>query len=227
MPLDVSRAGIRASGGQIMLVGNCRSGWASDVVRWDDTHVESGSTPHYAGFPACDATYPRQRLRHEARALLRGQHWVSSAVSPTTSPQDAEADSPDAGEGRGDGALRRQPLRLRPAAPRRRSASRRRSGAGRRTSPTRRRRLRGAASGRALDHPPWTAPPPGGLRERGGVGPDAEAETHEAPRPPAAHRAPRSACPAAAMRTPCCAGRGRGRGVAGLPARADRPSRRR
>ncbi len=93
MPLDASRAGIRASGAQVMLVGNCRSGWASDVFGWDDTHVESGSTPGYAAFPACDATYPRDVYDAKLVRYYEDSTWVSSAVSPTTSPQDVEADS--------------------------------------------------------------------------------------------------------------------------------------
>jgi len=93
MPLDASRAAVRASGGQIMLVGNCRSGWAADVFGWDDTHVESGSTPRYAAFPVCDATYPRSVYDSKLVRYFEDSTWVSSAVSPTSSPQDAEADS--------------------------------------------------------------------------------------------------------------------------------------
>ncbi|MDX6674061.1 MAG: hypothetical protein QOH11_1479, partial [Solirubrobacteraceae bacterium] len=93
MPLDVSRAGIRASGAQVMLVGNCRSGWASDVFSWDDTHVESGSTPQYAAFPACDASYPRSVYDAKLVRYYEDSTWVSSTVNPTASPQDAADES--------------------------------------------------------------------------------------------------------------------------------------
>ena len=54
-----------------MLVGNCRSGWASDVYGWDDVHVESGSTSRYRPFPACDATYSRSV--YEVAAQTNGE----------------------------------------------------------------------------------------------------------------------------------------------------------
>jgi hypothetical protein len=93
MPLDVSRADIRARGAQVMLVGNCRSGWASDVFGWDDTHVESGSTPQYAAFPTCDASYPRSVYDAKLVRYYEDSTWVTSAVNPTASPQDATDDS--------------------------------------------------------------------------------------------------------------------------------------
>src|SRR3954452_22534329 len=34
MPLGISRDDIRARGAQVLLVGNCRSGWSSDVYGW-------------------------------------------------------------------------------------------------------------------------------------------------------------------------------------------------
>src|SRR4051812_45271100 len=41
LPLGASRNDVRAAGKQVVLVGNCRSGWASEVFGWDDVHVES------------------------------------------------------------------------------------------------------------------------------------------------------------------------------------------
>src|SRR3954471_5961166 len=59
LPLGISRDAIRAAGAQVVLVGNCRSGWASQVFSWDDNHVESGSTQNYKPYSTCDATYNR------------------------------------------------------------------------------------------------------------------------------------------------------------------------
>jgi len=79
-----------------MLVGNCRSGWASDVFGWDDTHVESGSTPHYAGFPACDATYARSVYETKLVRYYEDSTWVSSAVSPNDLAPGRRGGQPDA-----------------------------------------------------------------------------------------------------------------------------------
>jgi len=57
------------------------------------TQVESGARRHYAGSPLSTRPYPRQRLRHEARALsTRTSPGMSTAVSRRTSPQDARRD---------------------------------------------------------------------------------------------------------------------------------------
>ena len=93
LPLDVSRDSVRAAGAQVVLVGNCRSGWASDVFGWDDNHVESGSTPKYRPFPACDATYPRSVYDSKLVRYYEDSTFVSAAVDPTESPSDAQASS--------------------------------------------------------------------------------------------------------------------------------------
>src|SRR3954467_10207574 len=93
LPLDASRDSIRAAGAQVVLVGNCRSGWASDVFGWDDNHVESGSTPKYPPFPACDATYPRSVYDSKLVRYYEDSTFVSAAVDPAQSPADSEADS--------------------------------------------------------------------------------------------------------------------------------------
>jgi hypothetical protein len=97
LPLDISRDGVRAAGAQVVLVGACRSGWASDVYGWDDNHVESGSTPKYRPFPSCDATYPRSVYDSKLVRYYEDSTFVSAAVDPTQSPAQAQADalSPD------------------------------------------------------------------------------------------------------------------------------------
>ncbi|SON61932.1 hypothetical protein MSIMFI_03451 [Mycobacterium simulans] len=57
VPLDASRDDIRTSNAQVILVSNCVPGWAGDVFDWNNLEVESGSTPNYQPYPACDATY--------------------------------------------------------------------------------------------------------------------------------------------------------------------------
>src|SRR3954452_10694322 len=93
LPLDVSRNAVRAAGAQVVLVGNCRSGWAADVFGWDDNHVESGSTPKYRPFPACDASYPRSVYDAKLVRYYEDSTFVSAATDPTQSPADSEADS--------------------------------------------------------------------------------------------------------------------------------------
>ena len=91
LPLGISRNGVRARGAQVILVGKCRSGWASRVYGWDDNHVESGSTPDYRPFPACDSTYPRSVYDSKLVRYYEDSTFVSSAVEPTRSPAEAEA----------------------------------------------------------------------------------------------------------------------------------------
>jgi hypothetical protein len=91
MPLGVSRHDIRAAGANVMVVGNCRSGWSSDVFSWDSNHVESGNTAAYRPFPACDASYPRSVYASQLVRYFEDSTWVAAAVSPTESPSDAAA----------------------------------------------------------------------------------------------------------------------------------------
>jgi hypothetical protein len=91
LPLGISRDDIHSRGAQVILVGNCRSGWASDVYGWDDSHVESGSTPGYKPFPACDSTYHRDVYDSKLVRYFEDSTFVSSATDPTQSPSDAEA----------------------------------------------------------------------------------------------------------------------------------------
>src|SRR3954447_6233084 len=93
LPLGVTRDQIRARGAQVVLVGNCRSGWASDVYGWDDNHVESGSTPDYKPFPACDATYGRDVYDSKLVRYYEDSTFVSAAIDPTETPAEHNADA--------------------------------------------------------------------------------------------------------------------------------------
>ncbi|MCW3013743.1 MAG: Conserved exported or envelope protein of unknown function [Solirubrobacterales bacterium] len=86
MPLATTRDEIRATGAQVILVGNCRAGWKADVFGWDDTHVESGSTADYKPFPACDAVYPRSVYDAKLVRYFEDSTLVSTVVDPTQSP---------------------------------------------------------------------------------------------------------------------------------------------
>jgi hypothetical protein len=90
LPLGISRDDVRARGAQVVLVGNCQPGWASDVYSWDDNHVESGSTPGYRAFPACDSTYSRSVYDSKFVRYFEDSTFVSAAVNPTQSPAQAE-----------------------------------------------------------------------------------------------------------------------------------------
>jgi hypothetical protein len=91
LPLESSRQDVRARPAQVLVVGNCRSGWASDVYSWDGNHVESGSTPGYRAFPACDSTYSRGVYDSKFVRYFEDSTFVSAATSPTESPAQAQA----------------------------------------------------------------------------------------------------------------------------------------
>jgi hypothetical protein len=93
LPLGISRDDVRAAGAQVVIVGNCRSGWASDVYSWDDTHVESGSTPGYKPFPACDATYSRSVYDSKLVRYFEDSTFVTSATDPTETPAQQQANA--------------------------------------------------------------------------------------------------------------------------------------
>jgi hypothetical protein len=91
LPLGISRDDVRARGAQVVLVGNCRSGWARDVYGWDDVHVESGSTPDYKPFPACDASYGRDVYDSKLVRYYEDSTFVATAIDPTQTPAEHEA----------------------------------------------------------------------------------------------------------------------------------------
>jgi hypothetical protein len=93
LPLGVARDDIRARGAQVVLVGNCRSGWATDVFGWDDNHVESGSTPDYKPFPTCDKTYPRSVYDAKFVRYFEDSTFVSAATDPGQSPEQQQANA--------------------------------------------------------------------------------------------------------------------------------------
>jgi hypothetical protein len=96
LPLGVSRADMLAAGKRVFFVGNCRAGWATTVFGWDANHVESGSTPSYRAFPACDATYGADVYATKLVRYFEDSTWLSAAVDPTETPagHDAGALSP-------------------------------------------------------------------------------------------------------------------------------------
>ncbi|MCW3041364.1 MAG: conserved hypothetical secreted protein, partial [Solirubrobacterales bacterium] len=82
LPLDVTRAQIRSSGARVILVGNCAGGWASDVFDWSGTHVESGDTSKYRGFPACDGSYDRATYAAKLVRYYEDSTLVATVVDP-------------------------------------------------------------------------------------------------------------------------------------------------
>lgn len=92
LPLQRSRADVLASGAQVVLVGNCRAGWKSTIFGWDAVHVESGSTPGYRAFPACDATYDRGVYDTKLVRYYEDSTVVAQAIAPTTSPAAAQSE---------------------------------------------------------------------------------------------------------------------------------------
>jgi hypothetical protein len=93
LPLSISRDQIRRRGAQVLVVANCRSGWASDVFAWDRNHVESGSTPAFKPFPACDATYSRQVYETNLIRYYEDSTFLSAATGGSETPAEYEANS--------------------------------------------------------------------------------------------------------------------------------------
>jgi hypothetical protein len=91
LPLGLSRNDVSAAHAQVVLVGNCRAGWASDVFGWDDVHVESGSTSRYRDYPNCDASYGRDVYDAKLVRYFEDSTFVSAAIDPTTTPAEAAA----------------------------------------------------------------------------------------------------------------------------------------
>ncbi|MEK1146202.1 hypothetical protein OSI78_10825, partial [Mycobacterium ulcerans] len=94
LPLNLSRNDVRASGAQVVVVGSCASGWASDVFNWDGVEVEKGSTSGYRAYPACDATYGAGTYASRLVRYYEDSTLVSALVKPTRPPTDPEALAP-------------------------------------------------------------------------------------------------------------------------------------
>ncbi|UTI66128.1 hypothetical protein NBH00_07965 [Paraconexibacter antarcticus] len=94
LPLDVTRAQVRASGARVILVGSCAKGWAGDVFDWNADHVESGSVARYRPYPACDASYARATYHAKLVRYYEDSTLVATVVDPTRAPVDPEALTP-------------------------------------------------------------------------------------------------------------------------------------
>jgi hypothetical protein len=77
------------AGNRVVLVGNCRSGWAADVFGWDRAHTEAGNTAEYQPYPTCNPKDDTNRLVR----YFEDSTWLSAAVDPTQTPADHEAGS--------------------------------------------------------------------------------------------------------------------------------------
>lgn len=94
LPMDVSRADVRASGARVVVVGSCAPGWSSLVFDWSPTHVEGGSTAAYAPYPACDATYGDDVYAAQLVRYFEDSTLVSALRDPLRAPADPDALSP-------------------------------------------------------------------------------------------------------------------------------------
>ncbi|MDX6278821.1 MAG: hypothetical protein QOJ72_2949 [Nocardioidaceae bacterium] len=94
LPLGTSRADVAASGAQVVLVGSCAPGWSTDVFDWDNTHVESGSTPGYRPYPACDSTYAPSVYDTKLVRYFEDTTLVSALLNPTVPPANPNALTP-------------------------------------------------------------------------------------------------------------------------------------
>lgn len=94
LPLDVTRAQVRASGARVILVGTCATGWAGDVFDWNAVHVEGGSAARYRPYPACDASYDRAVYHDKLVRYYEDSTLVATLVDPTRAPADPEALTP-------------------------------------------------------------------------------------------------------------------------------------
>jgi hypothetical protein len=82
MPHDISRDDVRKAGAQIVMVGNCAKGWASDVYNWNPNEVESGSTEAYKPFPVCDHSYARSVYDTKFIRYFEDSTFVSAVTDP-------------------------------------------------------------------------------------------------------------------------------------------------
>ena len=80
LPLDVSRDDVVAAGAQVVMVGNCRSGWAVGRLRLGRRPRREREHAGLPGVPRLRRHLRPARLRGEDGPLLRGQHWLTATV---------------------------------------------------------------------------------------------------------------------------------------------------
>lgn len=95
LPLDVSRADVRASGARVVLVGSCAAGWSGRVFDWGSAHVESGATSAFRPAPECDATYNAEVYDAKLVRYFEDTTLVSTLLNPMRPPLDPEALTPE------------------------------------------------------------------------------------------------------------------------------------
>ncbi len=95
LPLALSRKAVRRADAQVVLVGDCASGWAPLVFGWNDEHVEGGSTTAFQPFPACDQTYKTGVYGRKLVRYYEDSTLVATVISPTTPPEDPERLTPE------------------------------------------------------------------------------------------------------------------------------------
>lgn len=93
-PLDSSRDDVRRSGARVMLVSSCVPAWSADVFNWDGSEVESGSTPNYQPYPACDATYGSGVYAAKLVRYFEDSTLIGALSNPTRPPRNPEALTP-------------------------------------------------------------------------------------------------------------------------------------
>lgn len=95
MPLDRSRADVRATGARVVIVGNCGpSSWGSWVFErgpgWDERGVGAG----YPSFPACTADRAERQYDAKWIRMYEDSTWLSAMVSgpsPGITPETTRA----------------------------------------------------------------------------------------------------------------------------------------
>ncbi|MGO9506061.1 MAG: hypothetical protein ACLPXZ_01505 [Mycobacterium sp.] len=94
LPLDLSRADVRASGARVIVVGACATDWSGDVFDWTDVEVEGGSTALYQPYPACDATYGPSVYGSKLVRYYEDSTLVAALSKPLRPPHNPDALTP-------------------------------------------------------------------------------------------------------------------------------------
>jgi hypothetical protein len=94
LPLNLSRDDVLAAHQQVVVVAaDCVAGWKADVFSWGQDEVESGSTPGFKAYPACDASYGPQVYATHLVRYFEDSTFVSAVTSPTQTPAQDAANS--------------------------------------------------------------------------------------------------------------------------------------